>query len=475
MGSAAPLFEDTVGAIATPAGRGALAVVRLSGAAAGPVLLRLCPSLQGRLPEPRIQRLLAIRHPTSGELLDRGLVSWFGAPASFTGEDVAEISVHGGSLGPQLILDAALAAGVRLAEPGEFTRRAVFHGKLDLLQAEAIADLIDARSLALRRAALNQMDRGLSARVQELRATILELEALLAYEIDFPEEDEPAVPPDQVLRAATDAAERIAELLDTAPQGEMLREGALVVLAGRPNSGKSSLFNALLGVERAIVTTIPGTTRDAIEGAATFDGYPFRLVDTAGLRATHDEVEKIGIEVARRYVDAADVVLFCADADRPLDAEDLGFLSELPGRTVVVLRTKADLHHPAPFSGAGSGSAPTLDARRGPEVVEALEISVSAVDGTGLSSVRAALVQAAFGRFGESAEQPVLTRARHARALMDAHSEILQFIATFEGGIPPELAVTHVRAAAASLEVLLGALTPDDVLGQVFGSFCVGK
>lgn len=463
---ASPLFEDTIAALATPPGRGALAVLRISGPAAGDILLRVCPALEGELPLPRSQRLVGIHDPATGHLLDRGLACWFPGPDSFTGEDTAEISIHGGTLGPQLVLDALLAAGARTAEPGEFTRRAVFHGKLDLLQAEAVADLVDSRSSAFRRAAIAQMDRGLSARVTALRERILELEALVAYDIDFPDEDEPPVPAERVLRAATATLELLDELLRTAPQGELLRDGALAVLAGRPNSGKSSLFNALLGVERAIVTDIPGTTRDALEAVITLNGYPFRLIDTAGLRDSDDRIETMGIEVARRYLAAADVVLFCAEHGRALDQAERSFLDGLTSPAVLV-RTKRDVEG----RGASVAGADWEDGQGGNP-----SIGVSATTGAGLSDLRDALVGMAFGGIiDQPAEQPVLTRARHARALQEARDEVGRFVEARDAGVPPELAATHLRSAAAALDELLGPLTSDDILDRVFSSFCVGK
>ena len=463
--SDSPFAPDTIAAVATPHGRGAVALLRVSGPGALDVLRRVAPSVDGVVP--RVQRLVALRHPESGELLDRALVVHFPAPASYTGEDTVEISTHGGVLTPQLVLDALLAAGARAAEPGEFTRRAYLNGKLDLLQAEAVADLIDGRSRALHRAAVHQMERGLSRRIQELRAAIIHTESLIAYSIDFPEEDEPPVPPERIHAAAGDVLARIDALLATAPEGELLREGALTVLAGRPNSGKSSLFNALLGAERAIVTEIPGTTRDALEAQASVDGYPFRLVDTAGLRETADRVEGIGIEFARRYLAAADLVLFCVEAGRALQDDEREFLRDRdPGRTLVV-RTKADLVNGVD-SAIGEMETDSAAGLR--------SVTVAAVEGTGIPELRGALLRMAFGHvLADPGEAPVVTRERHARALRRARDELAEFLAALGGRVPMEFAATHLRAAAGALEDLIGAVTVDDVLDRVFEDFCVGK
>jgi len=462
--SDSPLAPDTIAAIATPPGRGAVALLRVSGPGAFDVLRRVA-SVDGLAP--RVQRLAALRHPESGELLDQALVTVFPSPASYTGEDIVEISTHGGVLTPQLVLDALLAAGARAAEPGEFTRRAYLNGKLDLLQAEAVADLVDGRSRALHRAAVHQMERGLSRRIHDLRAAIIHAESLIAYSIDFPEEDEPPVPPERIHAAVGEVLARIDALLATAPEGELLREGALTVLAGRPNSGKSSLFNALLGAERAIVTEIPGTTRDALEAQASVDGYPFRLVDTAGLRETMDRVEGIGIEFARRYLAAADLVLFCVEAGRALQEDERAFLRDRdPDRTLVV-RTKADL--------LGEGMEASEDGETG--LTSGLRsIPVAAVEGTGISELRATLLRMAFGHvLADPGEAPVVTRERHARALRRARDELAEFLSALAERVPMEFAATHLRAAAGSLEDLVGAVTVDDVLDRVFGDFCVGK
>jgi len=403
---------------------------------------------------PRVAVRVAVRHPTTGEDLDLGIAICYPGPASYTGEDQVEIATHGGLLVPGEVVAACVAAGARLAEPGEFTRRALQNGKLDLVQAEATADLIDAGAPAQRRRALQQLERGLSHRLEALREEILQLEALITYDIDFPEEDEGPVPPEQVERAWHVVHDRLARLLATAPEGERLHAGALVVIAGPPNAGKSSLFNALLGHERAIVTEIPGTTRDAIEAPAVLEGFPFRLVDTAGLRDSPDRVEQLGIEVSRRYLANADLVLFCEEAGSS-SATAAAFLAEIK-TPVIAVATKADLQIPT--------AAP------------AATVPVSTVTGVGLDTVKHKLAEAAFGslvRLGDV--EPIVTRERHRAALADALRELQQFQAARARGVDAAATATHLVAAVGALDDLIGVVTPDDVLDRVFGSFCVGK
>jgi tRNA modification GTPase len=383
-------------------------------------------------------------HPDSHEPVDDCLAACFPAPHSYTGDDVVEISTHGGLVVPAAALAAFAAAGARSAEPGEFTRRAVLNGKMDLLQAEATADLIDAGSPVQRRRALQQLERGLSDRLASLRGEILELEALIAYDIDFPEEDEGPVSPQRVRGAWEVVRARVADLLRTAPEGERLREGALLVIAGRPNAGKSSLFNALLGIERAIVTEIPGTTRDAIEAHAVIEGFPFRIVDTAGLRDSDERIERLGIEVSKKYLAAADLVLFCEEHD---DRSRAAFLTQVTA-PVVVVRTKADLR--------GEG--------------------VSVVTGEGLPELRRRLAEVAFGKLLALGDvEPVVTRARHRAALERALAELDAFWSARAGGVDAAATATHLRAAVLALDDLIGAVTPEDVLDRVFAAFCVGK
>lgn len=445
------MLTDTIAALATPPGRSAVALIRVSGAAAFDVAARVLAPFDPGAPR-RVRRARAVR-PDTGEALDDVLYAPFPAPGSYTGEHVVEVSTHGGLLAPVEVLGALLAAGARLAAPGEFTRRALLHGKLDLLQAEAVGDLVDASAPAQRRAALGQMDRGLSARVGALRERVLGLEALVSYDIDFPEEDAGPVPPARVDAAVAQLDGALGGLLATAAEGVRLRDGALCVIAGPPNAGKSSLFNALLGQERAIVTEVPGTTRDAIEAPATCGGYPFRLVDTAGLHASDDRLERLGIEVSRRYLAGADVVLFCADAGRPLADGERAFLAEVHAPTLVV-RTKRDLTH-------------TTDPG---------DVAVSAVTGEGLPALRERLAALAFARLSATADPgPVLTRERHRAALARAREEVRRFADARRAGLEAVVAATHLRAAVTALEDVIGLVTPDDVLDRVFATFCVGK
>ncbi len=466
---------DTIVAQATPPGLGGVAVVRLSGPGALEVLGELTPDANGA-PEARRVVLRSIVDPADGSVIDRALVTYFARPASYTGEDVVEISCHGGWITPRLVVDACVRCGAREAEAGEFTRRAHLRGKMDLVQAEAVADLIEARSGALRSAAVHQLERGLSERVSALRDRLLRVEALLAHHVDFPEEDDAPVPMEKVLEEADALERQIANMLRTAPEGELLREGALTVFAGRPNVGKSSLFNALVGEERAIVTEEAGTTRDALESAIQIGGFPFRLVDTAGMRTPSGRVEELGIEFARRYVERADLILYCVESGTALDDDEVRFLESCEA-PVILVETKADLAgaEEGASSGEGGRAAEGGEAEEGgPSFAGRLSLSVETGDGLAdLRDVLPALVYSAV----VTAEPgtPVLTRRRHALALETAAAEVAGFRKGVEDGLPAEVAATHLRSAEMALEELLGVVTTDDVLDVVFREFCIGK
>lgn len=498
---------DTIAAISTPPGVGAIAVVRVSGAAAGDILLALAPKLR-ELPDPRYATVLELRDPDDGTVLDRVVATWFEGPASYTGEDVVELSCHGGALTPHLILDACERAGARRAEGGEFTRRAYLNGRVDLTQAEAVGALLASETRRQHRVAMRQLDRGLADRLASFREALVGIEAMLVHHIDFPEEDDAPVPVEVIAARATELEAELRELLATAPGGRLLGTGALTVLAGRPNTGKSSLYNALLGEEKAIVTDEPGTTRDALEASVELNGFPFRLVDTAGVRDAEGSAERMGIEFAQRYLQAADMVLACVPADGGVSEEERAFVEGLDTDRVLIVRTMADRLEDHAHDGddedekddrddaedgkdgddaedGGADDVGAADAERGGGGAAPLspgggpgrtEVSVSAISGAGMEGLRAAMVRVAFGPVALLEEDaPVVTSVRHARGLEAAAAEVAAFREGLEGGVPPELASTHLRTAATALEELLGVIATDDVLDAVFRDYCVGK
>lgn len=452
-----PGSSDTIAAQATPSVRSALAVTRMSGSNAHKIGAAL---LSPWRVTPRRAFLATLRDPESGKVIDQCIVTVYHAPASYTGEDMVEFSLHGGEVGPALAFNALLAAGARPALPGELTRRALLNGKLDLLQAEAIADLIDSRSRAMHDVALDQLAGHLSSRLRALRSEIIELEALLAYDVDFPEEDDGPISSGRIDAAAQSILDTIDGLLATTATGEMIRSGAAIVIAGAPNAGKSSLFNALVGTQRAIVTDAPGTTRDALEAVMDIGPWPVRLVDTAGLRPSDDIIERLGIEVAERQVKDASIVLVCGE-----DAESIAFALErvrpLTTATLIAIGTKSD-----------RGKLPGVIGSSVPYV------AVSARTGDGLADLAKSIIETLDREHSPaSASNPVLTRERHRVALAHARDEIAEFviIRLDSSAIPATIAAVHLHSARGYLEELVGVLDIEEVLDRVFSTFCVGK
>ena len=448
------MVQDTIVAQATPPGMGALAVVRIS----GPRAVALASVLTGSESwEPRRATLRSLALPSSDQVLDQAIVVVYPGPASYTGEDVVEISTHGGYLIPTSVVEACVALGARRARPGEFTQRAYLNGRMDLTQAEAVADLIAAGSPKARAVAIHQLERGLGERVAALRQEIVVLEAHLVQHVDFPEEDDAPVSLESVSHKARGLTRAIESLVETAPSGELLRDGALAVLAGPPNSGKSSLFNALLGQERAIVTEVAGTTRDALEASVAVGGFPFRLVDTAGLREQAERIERLGIEVAERYLGQADLVLFCKEGGAGLSGDEEAFLQGL-GAPVIRVATKMDLHG-GPPKGDGEGW-----------------VHLSARSGDGLSRLREAMMELVFRGVVENRnEVPVVTNRRQRDLLEVALREVDAFAEALDAGVPPEFAQAHLKDAESALEEIVGLIGTEEVLDRVFREFCIGK
>ena len=444
--------QDTIVAIATTSGRSAVSLLRLS----GPDAFRIARKHTEPWPaRPRETRLCAVHNGEA--MLDQALVTFFPAPNSFTGEDTVEISTHGGQMVPVSVVAALISSGARHALPGEFTRRAVLNGKLDILQAEAIGDLIDARSHLMQRVALEQLDGGLSRRLLGLRSDLIGLEALIAYDVDFPEEDDGPIERETISEKVSSTIRSIRNLLDSVPTGELIRDGAMVVIAGPPNVGKSSLFNAIVGKERAIVTEIPGTTRDALEAVVDNGSWPLRLVDTAGLRTTTDRLETLGIEVSRRYMENAEIILACCDGECSIE-DTVREVRKRSSAAIIPLRMKADL------------LADSYQSKSD-------EIAVSAESGAGIATLLETIGSILSEKHGEQhMDFPVLTRVRHQHLLGVAHAELEGFRqAWMEEKIPATVAAVHLRSAIWSLEEMIGAVDVEDVLDRVFSSFCIGK
>lgn len=444
--------EDTIVALATPPGRGAISLVRMTGRQALDIAARV---VEPWPIEPRRSTLCRICDKRKTRVLDQALVTVFVSPDTFTGENVIEISGHGGHYVPAMLIAALIECGARQAQPGEFTRRAVLNAKLDITQAEAIGDLVDAQSGAMHQVAVHQLDGGLARRIARLRAGLISIEALIAYDIDFPEEDDGPMERERIAAEVEVLLISLDALLETVPLGEMIREGAVVVIAGLPNVGKSSLFNSLLGESRAIVTELPGTTRDAIESVLETTQWPLRLVDTAGLRDTQDTIERLGIEVSERYLTVANVVLACGDSEVAL-SQTRAALDGKTSASVLNVRTKSDLS---------------------PGISSSGDLYVSAETGEGLTELLAAIDAELASAVGSIvADMPILTRQRHIQGIRRAREEAAAFaVAWSEQKLPVTVAAVHLRSAATALESLIGGVSTEDVLDRVFSSFCVGK
>ena len=445
------LAGDTIAAVATPPGRGGIGVVRVSGAKV-PALAR---AVLGTLPTAR-HATLATARDARGEAVDQGIALHYPAPHSYTGEDVLEFQGHGGPVVMQSVLAAFLDAGARLAEPGEYTRRAFLNGRIDLAQAEAVADLIDASSKEAARSALRSLSGEFSRGVAALVAALVELRALTEALLDFPEEEVDTLHRDDARARLEQMRASLAEILAKSRQGSLLREGIRVVIAGRPNVGKSSLLNRLAGEERAIVTAVPGTTRDLVREDIAIEGVPLHVVDTAGLRDTADEVERIGVERAWEEMGRADVVIAMFEAQAGIGTEDQAilarFASTLPaGAARIQVFNKIDLCGKPATSNEGG-------------------VWISAKTGAGVELLRQTLLAAAgWERSGESV---FLARERHLRALARAQAHL----DAAAGEIARwELFAEELRLAQEALGEITGEFTSDDLLGEIFGRFCIGK
>jgi tRNA modification GTPase len=444
--------HDTIAAVATAAGMAGVGVVRVS----GPAVPAIAEALLGRPPVPRRAHFAAFRDER-GEQIDRGLLLHFPAPASYTGEHVLELQGHGSAVLLDALLRRVCRLGARLARPGEFTERAFLNGKLDLAQAEAVADLIAARSEAAARAALNSLEGVFSRKVEDLLQALIALRVHVEAAIDFPEEEIDFLADPAIGAQLAELRTRHADLLAEARRGQRLHDGLRVAIAGRPNAGKSSLLNALAGNERAIVTAIAGTTRDVLRESVVLDGVALELADTAGLRDTGDPVEREGVRRARRELERADAVLLVTDREHA--EADLALLADLPAAAMrLVAVNKIDLD---------AGTTPHAEERDG-----TTWLWLSARTGEGLDILRDTLRRLAGAASGEGAFS---ARRRHVLALEQVGTHLDQAAATLAQRHAGELAAEELRQAQQHLGEITGSYTSDDLLGAIFGSFCIGK
>jgi tRNA modification GTPase len=470
-------LDDTIAAIATPLGEGGLAVVRLSGADSFAIADKsfrpagknsLKPSVA---PTHTIQFGKIVR---DGLVIDEVLLAVLRAPRTFTREDTVEISCHGGLLSAKLILDTLLAHGARLAEPGEFTKRAFLNGRIDLAQAEAVADLIHARTELALAAANEQLAGKLSQRIHRLRDDLMLTLAHVEAHLDFPDED---IAPDtkaKLLQRLEHGLAFMDELLNTANEGQLLRRGIRAAIVGRPNAGKSSLLNQLLGRDRAIVSHIPGTTRDTIEETANIRGLPVVFIDTAGLRDAHDEIEREGVRRSRASLAQAELILHVLDASEPLTDADKNYFAEFAGKKRILVRNKTDLPVKLELPGGAGSPPPAGGAHAEPRPTDKVA-DVCCLSGTGIEALKDQIKNRIWSGEIKAEMLQVAINSRHQDALRRARAATRQAADALRGDVTLELIAFDLRSAANAVGEIVGKTTTEDLLDAIFSTFCIGK
>ncbi len=449
------LTDDTIAAISTPPGTGGIALIRLAGPDALGIALRLAPTLPL---DPAPRRAYFAPLLEGEEQVDEGVITWYKAPHSYTGDDVVEVSMHGSPYIQQRLLQAMLQAGARTALPGEFTQRAFLNRKLDLSQAEAVADLIASQSAAQHRLAMHQLRGGFGAKIDELRQQLIDFAALIELELDFSEEDVEFAQRVELTTLLDRLIDLCSGMIDSFRYGNAIKQGIPVAIVGAPNSGKSTLLNALLNEDRAIVSDIPGTTRDTVEETITIGGILFRFIDTAGLRRTDDTVEKLGIERSYKKAAEASIVVLLGDASRMAEG---------------ALRTEAAMLRQR--IGDGPLVLPVLNKADVPGAIQGRELlTISARTGRGMDQLRESFLHHVHGMAAAPGDV-VVTNARHVDALTKARTAMVEARQAIELGISGELFAIDLRRAQHHLGEITGKITPDDLLGSIFGRFCIGK
>ncbi len=457
-------LDDTIVAIATPSGRGGIGVVRLSGPEAKNIaqpMLRLAHSddLQ-----PNRAHFSELIEPGTGERIDEVVVTYFAKPHSYTTDDVVEISCHGSPVVLRHVLEMAMQRGARLAEPGEFTMRAFLNGRIDLTQAEAVLDLIDSQTLYQAQVAARQLEGALSKRLQPIKQELVELIAVMEAGVDFAEDDVAVISDERILERIAEVHEPLQQLLASFAYGKVVHEGLTLAIVGRPNVGKSSLFNRLVEHERAIVTATPGTTRDLVSETVSIDGIPVRLVDTAGIREALDEAESIGVRKSMEALADADIVLVVLDASHPASDDaarrsDTELISLVTRRLAIVVENKIDAVTTAPL--IPDGGLPV--------------VMTSAKTGQGIDYLRSTILKLAGGDGAAQPESGFLTNVRHQKLVQDSIAALDAATAAVPLKTPHEMLLLDLYNALRSLDEITGATTADDILNLIFSSFCIGK
>lgn len=459
-------LDDTIAAIATAPGIGGIGIIRVSGPESCDVVNRIFHSKQSIPLGERQTRTIHyghIVHPKTGKILDEVIVVLMKGPHSYTAEDVVEIQCHGGFVSVREILKVLLSEGVRQAEEGEFTKRAFLNGRIDLTQAEAIIDIIDAKTEQSLEVAINQLDGTLSKYIRALRDELIAMIAHLEVTIDYPEEDIEEVSAQEVRTGLAPILEKMDTLLATAQRGKLLRDGVMVSIIGRPNAGKSSLMNALLREDRAIVTNIPGTTRDSIEEFLTIQGIPVRLIDTAGIRETEDIVESMGVEKARQYLDKADVVVLVIDGSKPLEPEEQELLQLITNRPSIIFLNKADkVQCVSKEEIAALGTFTEI-------------VTISAAQGEGMEEMARVITSLVQGGSVQASHEAMLSNVRHITLMEQAKVSLDQSILAIDSGMPIDLIVTDIRAAWELLGDITGESLRESMVDELFKRFCLGK
>ena len=457
-------FDDTIAAVSTPPGQSGIGIVRISGPDALPIADRLFrPASDGHSPSE--QPTFSTRYGRvyeDDEVVDEVILTVMRAPRTYTTQDVVEINCHGGIVPLRRVLELVLHKGARLADPGEFTKRAFFFGRIDLAQAEAVADTINARTEAAHKAALHHLAGKLSQHVRELRDRLMNIVSLVEASIDFVEDDIDFLSRGQLEDRLAALQADMGEMLSSAEAGRALREGLRVAIAGRPNVGKSSLMNALLREKRVIVTPEPGTTRDVVEETANLGGFPVALADMAGLREADNLVERAGVDLAREWLDRADLILLVIDGSEPLRDEDRRLLEQMLGPRTLLVLNKIDLPE-----GLCEDDVTLLD--------EVPVVRVSALTGEGLPHLENAIVERTWGGQVAPAAEIIVTNVRHKNAIERAAGAIDQALGALSEGAPEEVLAEYLRAALNALGEITGDTATDDIINHIFDSFCIGK